>query len=123
MKMDQNCGLAEKAALKDKWGVEVTAIRLTSSDHMIDFRYKVYDVAKAAPLFKREIKPQLIHSATGKVLSVPVPAKVGALRTTEPPQAGRTYWMLFGNGGNLVQKGNEVSVVIGEFRADKLIVE
>ena len=113
----------EKVDLKEKWGVEILAIRLTASDHMIDFRYKVLDPEKAAPIFKRENKPYLMHSTTGKVLSVPAPAKTGPLRTSDPPKAGRSYWMFFGNGPGLIKKGDLVTVIIGDFRAEKLVVE
>jgi len=114
---------AEKIDLKEKWGVEIIAIRLTANDHMLDFRYKVLDADKAAPLFKRETKPYLLHVATRKVLSVPVPAKTGPLRSSDPPKAGRSYWMFFGNGSKLIKKGDEVSVIIGDFKAERLVVE
>ncbi len=108
--------------LKDTWGIELTALRMTAADHMVDFRYRVLDAQKAAPLFKRQTKPYLIHEASGKVLAVPNTAKVGALRNSNIPQQGRIYWMFFGNNG-VVKNGDKVSVVIGEFRADNLIVE
>jgi hypothetical protein len=113
----------EAAELKDRWGIEIVAVRLTAHDHMLDFRYKVLDAEKAAPLFKRQTKPHLLHLATGKTLEVPAPAKTGPLRTSDPPKQGRTYWMFFGNGGKLIKKGDQVTVVIGDFRAEKLVVE
>jgi hypothetical protein len=85
---------------------------------MLDFRYRVLDAAKAAPLFVRQTKPHLVHKASGKVLGVPETAKLGPLRNSDSPQAGRIYWMFFGNPGGLVQTGDFVSVVIGDFRAD-----
>lgn len=108
--------------LKDRWGIELTALRMTAADRMIDFRYRVLDKDKAAPLFKRQTKPYLIHLASGKVLAVPNTAKVGALRNSNIPQQGRIYWMFFGNNG-VVKSGDKVSVVIGDFRADEVVVE
>ena len=108
--------------LKDKWGIELTALRMTAADRMVDFRYRVLDEKKAAPLFKRQTKPYLVHQASGKVLAVPNTAKVGSLRNSNMPKQGRIYWMFFGNNG-VVKNGDKVSVVIGEFRADNLIVE
>jgi hypothetical protein len=49
--------------------------------------------------------------------------KVGALRQTAPPALGQEYWMVFSNKGNLVRPGDRVSVQIGSFRADGLVVE
>lgn len=108
--------------LKEHWGIELTAIRLTAANHMIDFRYRVLDAAKAAPLFERQTKPYLIHQESGKVLAVPNTAKVGSLRNSNKPQEGRIYWMFFGNKG-IVKNGDKVSVVIGDFKAEDLTVE
>jgi len=112
---------AEKApSLEEQWGVEVVALRLTGNNYMLDFRYKVLDPDKAAELFERANKPALIHVATGAKLEVPRPAKTGPLRPTNPPQAGRTYFMLFSNPG-VVQAGDEVTIEIGDFKADVVV--
>jgi hypothetical protein len=91
---------------------------------MLDFRYRVLDPEKAAPLFDRAVKPYLIDEATGSTLLVPAPPKVGPLRqTTRAPTAGRIYFMMFANPGKFIQAGQKVTVVIGEFRAEHLTVE
>jgi hypothetical protein len=113
----------EPVDLGRQWGIEVTSIRLTANDHMIDFRYRVLDPVKAKELFVRQNKPALIHQKTGKVLAVPETAKVGPLRNSDTPQQGKIYWMFFGNAGDLVKAGDQVTVVIGEFRAENLTVE
>jgi hypothetical protein len=113
---------AFKKQLSDQWGIELTALRMTAAGRMIDFRYRVLDKEKAAPLHMRQTKPYLVHQTSGKVLAVPNTAKVGALRNSNMPQQGRIYWMFFGNNG-VVQNGDKVSVVIGDFRADDLIVQ
>ena len=98
-------------------------MRSTAAGHMVDFRYRVLDAEKAAPLFKRQTKPYLIHQSTGKALGVPNTAKIGSRRNSNTPQNGRTYWMFFGNHHRLVQKGDKVTVAIGEFRATDIKVE
>jgi hypothetical protein len=90
---------------------------------MLDFRYRVVDPVKAAPIFVRKTKPYLIDVASGAKLAVPVPAKTGPLRSSNTPIAGRTYFMFFGNAGKLVRPGNQVTVVVGDFRAENLTVE
>ena len=110
-------------ALSEKWGIEVVAMRSTAVGHMVDFRYRVLDAEKAAPLFVRSTKPYLIHQESGKVLAVPNTAKIGSLRNSNTPQNGRTYWMFFGNHHRLVQKGDMVTVAIGDFRVTDLEVE
>jgi len=114
---------AEAIDLAQQWGIEVTSIRLSTHNHMIDYRYRVLDADKAADLFKRQIKPHLIHQETGKVLAVPETAKLGPLRNSNIPQEGRIYWMFFGNAGQLVKPGDKVTVVIGDFRVENLVVE
>ena len=109
--------------LSDHWGIELVAMRSTAAGHMVDFRYRVLDAEKAAPLFKRQIKPYLIHQTSGKALAVPNTAKIGSLRNSNTPQNGRTYWMFFGNHHRLVQKGDKVTVAIGEFRATDIEVK
>ena len=113
----------QKQELSEMWGIELVAMRSTAEGHMVDFRYKVTDADKAAPLFKRQTKPYLIHQESGKALGVPNTAKVGALRNSNMPQAGRTYWMFFGNHNRIVKKGDLVTVAIGDFRAKDLTVQ
>ena len=107
-------------SLQEQWGVEVVALRLTGNNYMLDFRYKVLDPEKAATLFERANTPVHIHNETGAKLEVPRPAKTGPLRSTNPPQAGRTYFMLFSNPG-VVHAGDEVTVEIGDFKADVVV--
>ncbi len=113
----------QKQELSEKWGIELVAIRSTAEGHMVDFRYKVTDPEKAEPLFKRQTKPYLLHQETGKALGVPNTAKVGALRNSNAPQVGRTYWMFFGNHNRIVKKGDLVTVAIGDFQIKDLMVQ
>ena len=113
----------EKTFLKRQWGVEVMYVRQTAAGYMLEFRYRVLDAEKAKPLFERRTKPVLTHAETGAKLIVPTPAKTGALRNSNPPLAGHTYWMFFANPGKLVKPGQHVSVAIGEFRVDGLVVQ
>jgi hypothetical protein len=111
----------EKTLVKRVWGVEVLGVRQSTAGRMLEFRYKVIDEAKANPLFVRKTKPVLLHAESGAQLNVASFAKIGPLRTTDPPKQGRIYWMFFENPGALVKPGDKVSVVIGDFRADMLV--
>ncbi len=106
--------------MEEQWGIEVVGLRLTAANYMLDFRYKVLDADKAAPIFDRATKPVLIHKATGAELPVPRPAKTGPLRPSNAPQVDRIYFMFFSNPG-IVKVGDEVAVVIGDFRAEMLV--
>jgi hypothetical protein len=109
--------------VKENWGIEITSLRMSAAGHMIDFRYRVLDAKKAETLFDRANKPYLIDQKSEKVLAVPSMGKIGPLRTSNKPQEGRIYWMFFGNPGGLVKAGNKVTVVIGDFRAEDLVVQ
>jgi hypothetical protein len=108
---------------KRKWGVDVVGIRLVSSGSMLRFSYRVIDPQKAQPLNDKRWNPYLIDEATGAKLGVPEMEKVGKLRQTGATEEGRIYWMVFGNPGLLVKHGNRVDVVVGNFRADGIVVE
>lgn len=111
------------AMSEEQWGVQVLSIRQSAGGYMLDFRYRVLDPDKALPLFDRKIKPHLVDETTGAVFAVPEPPKVGALRSTRPPKQDRNYFVMFANPGGYVKKNSKVSVVIGEFRAENLVVQ
>jgi hypothetical protein len=113
----------EKTFMKRQWGVEVVFVRQSAAGYMLEFRYKVVDADKAGPLFERQTKPLLTHAESGAKLIVPTPAKTGALRNSNLPLAGQTYWMFFANPGKLVKQGDTVSIEIGEFLVEDLIVK
>ena len=111
-------------SLESKWGIQVDSLRLSAGGFMIDFRYKVLDPVKAATLADRQAKPYLLDQATGAKLSVPRSPKVGPLRqAAENLTAGKVYFALFSNPGKLVKQGNKVTVVVGGFRAENLVVQ
>ena len=109
--------------MKRRWGIEVMFVRRTSGGYMLEFRYKVTDPIKARPLFDRQTKPMLTHEETGSQFVVPTPAKTGALRNSNPPIEDRVYWMFFANPAKYVEKGDLVTIQIGNFVADGLVVE
>ena len=78
--------------MKREWGIEIVFVRQTAAGYMLEFRYKVVDAEKAKALFERQIKPMLTHTESGAKLIVPTPAKTGALRNSNPPKDGKTYW-------------------------------
>lgn len=108
----------------DKLGIEVVAMRLTSAGYMLDFRYRVLDPKKAKPLLDKKIHPQLIDQASGAVMAVPSPPKMGSLRQTPPvAEAGLIYLAIFANPGRFIKAGNKVTVVYGEHKIENLVVE
>jgi len=105
------------------WGVDSLAVKWTESCEVIRFTYRVLDPAKAKLLNDKKAEPSLIDPQAGVKLSVPALEKIGQLRQTGTQEAGTSYWMAFSNRGRLVKRGDHVSVVIGQFRADGLVVD
>jgi len=106
-----------------KFGIRVVSLRPTAGGRMLDLRFRVDDSEKAKAVLNKNRKAYLLDGNTGKTLMVPV-TKAGAMRqTTLNPEKGRVYFMLFANPGGLVKEGGSVSLVIGDFRKDDLIVE
>lgn len=123
---DQPAGQAagRRQEMEEAWGIQIRSLRRTAAGRLLDFRFKVLDPDKASQLLKREDKPLLIDQASGKKLMVPSMPKIGPLRPTAvKPEANRVYFILFSNPGDLVKKGNTVSIVIGNFKIEDLMVE
>ena len=105
------------------WGVDLLAVKWTESGEVIKFTYEVLDPAKAKTLNDKKNAPELVDPHAGVKLVVPSLEKVGQLRQSSTPEAGKTYWMAFSNKGRHVKRGDHVNVVIGKFHADGLVVD
>jgi hypothetical protein len=108
---------------KRNWGVDITGVHRVSSGYMLRLSYRVLDVPRALPLFDKRQRPYLVDEKTGARLAVPAMENIGELRQTATPLADRTYFVIFGNPGKLVAPGDRVSIVIGDFRADEIVVD
>jgi hypothetical protein len=111
------------AYYKRNWGVDIVDVRRVASGEMLAFRYVVIDPEKAKALNDKRNTAYLIDEKSGLKLMVPQMEKVGALRTTVTPTAGRMYWMVFANTGRIVDVGSRVDLVIGDFHAIGLTVD
>ena len=113
----------EKLHYEVGWGVDALSVKWVESGELIRFSYRVLDPSKAAVLNDEKIEPYLIGERARVKLVIPSLEKVGQLRNRNTPEAGKSYWMAFSNKGRYVKKGDRVTVVIGKFRADGLIVQ
>jgi len=117
---------SEVLNIQDRWGIEIVAIRLSAAGQMLDFRYRIINPDKALPILDPKVKPYLIDQKSGARFVVPITPKVGSLRQTSRsgnPEVNRIYFILFGNPGGTVKLGDKVTVVVGDFRAENLIVQ
>jgi len=105
------------------WGVDSLSVKAVESGELIRFAWHVLNTDKAAPLNDKKVEPILLAPDAHVKLVIPSFEKVGQLRQTSTPEAGKSYWMAFSNPGRTVKRGDRVDVVIGRFKAEGLVVE
>jgi hypothetical protein len=110
---------------EDRLGIRLAGLRLSAAGYILDFRYRVVDPSKAAPLLDKKIRPYLLDDASGAQLGVPDTAKLGQLRTTGRNKvvSDQDYFIIFANPGRFVQAGNKMTLVMGDLRIENLTVE
>ena len=105
------------AGLEQKSGVRITHVAVSGAGGLVDVRYQVVDPDKAVVL--HETRPELVDETTGVV----VDKLFMGHRHTGVLHAGETYFLLFENPGNLVQRGTRATVVLGGVRVPHVEVE
>jgi hypothetical protein len=105
------------------WGIDSISVRLVESGELVRFTYRVLDPSKAHVLNDKQAQATLDDPKAGVSLLVPTMEKVGQLRQTSAPETGRSYWVTFSNKGRRVKRGDRVDVVIGQFKANNLVVD
>lgn len=108
------------------WGVDKLVARVAASGSLVRFSYRVTDPKRAAVLADKHAKPAMYDPRSQRVLHIPVLEQVGALwqaGVEMKMEKGKEYWMTFSNKGRPVKPGDRVTVVIGAFRAEGLMVE
>jgi len=104
-------------------GIDSLSVKLTEAGEFARFSYRVLDPEKAQALSDKKNQPSLIDTRAGVSLVVPELPFVGHMRQSTPPEPGKSYWVAFSNKGGKVKRGDRVSVRIGAFHADGLVVE
>src|SRR5215469_12431587 len=88
------------------WGIDSLSVKSGESGEIIRFTYRIIDANKARVLNDKKVEPSLIDPAAGVKLVVPSLEKVGQLRQSSTPEAGKVYWMAFSNKGRFVKPGH-----------------
>jgi hypothetical protein len=107
------------------WGIRPESVRLAANGLMVDFRYRITDSGKASALLNgKQLKPHMVDMASGLVLTIPELEKVGAMRTSfKNIVKNKVYFMMFANPNKLVKHGSKIAIVIGDFKANDLVVQ
>lgn len=111
----------ELAKAEAALGIKVERLSLTAAGYMLDFRYRVTDVGKAAPLLDQKVRPYVLTDQQTR-LEVPQTPTVGTLKqSTKAPQAGQIYFAMIANPGKTLKAGDRVTLVMGDFKANLMI--
>ena len=107
-------------------GILVEGLRLSAGGSMLDFRYRVIDASKAAPILNGKIQPFLLDEARGAKLGVPDTPVLGRIRQTSRNNkilTDRSYFIMFGNPGKALQSGDKVTLLLGSVKIADLTVQ
>lgn len=107
-----------------EWGIEVVGIYPSVGGRALDLRYKVLDAVKAARLPDEKGGIYLVDEAGTELIPLPNSPKTGS--TPQNPQklvVGANYSFGFPNPGGRFKSGSKLTVVIGSFRAEHLVVQ
>ena len=116
----------EPASIEADWGIKVEGLRLSAAGSMLDFRYRVLDAQKAAPILDGKTQPYLLDEAHGAKLGVPDTPVLGRMRQTSRNnniKTDRTYFIMFGNPGKALQSGDKVTLLLGTVKMTDLLVQ
>lgn len=108
-----------------RYGIRIAGLQLSAAGSMLDFRYRVIDARKAAPILDPKMQPYLLDEARGARLGVPVTPVLGRIRQTSRNNkihTDRTYFIMFGNPGKALQSGDKVTLLLGQLKITDLTV-
>ena len=104
--------------LASRVGVRITQVAVTGGGGLLDLRVLVLDAERASALHDQSTPPAVVDEATGVVAS---DLLMGHAHS-DPFQAGLTYYFVFENPGNVIQRGGTVSVLLGDAEVDHIQV-
>jgi hypothetical protein len=107
------------AGLVDSSGVKIVYVAITGGGGLIDVRFQVVDPDKAAALHDQATPPALIDESSGVVVN----SLLMGHSHSGPYKTGVTYYLVFENPGNLVQRGGRVSVLLGDAQVQHVPVQ
>lgn len=112
--------------VQSNYGIVIEGLRLTSAGSMLDFRYRVLDPVRAAPLLNGKVQLYLLDELRGAKLGVPDTPVLGRIRQTARNNKiieNRTYFVMFGNPGKAARSGDRLTLLLGEAKITDLTVQ
>jgi hypothetical protein len=110
--------------MAEKLGIEIKALQVGVDGTRLALRYRVLDSERATALTNWMNQAQLFDS-NGQSLLLPISPSPAPLRRESGQQlkADRIYTHFFPNPARSVKPGDKVTLVIGNLRAENLVVQ
>jgi hypothetical protein len=105
--------------LPERLGVRLTRVAVTGGGGLLDLRFQVVDPEKAAAIHNPRTPPALVGEPSGLFLDQLLMghSHSGSFKTAV------TYYLIFVDDGNLVQRGNKVTVLLGNVEVEHVTVQ
>ncbi|MBO0845445.1 MAG: hypothetical protein J2P22_08535 [Nocardioides sp.] len=105
--------------LPDRLGVRLTRLAVTGGGGLLDLRFQVLDPEKAAAIHDPRTPPALVGEPSGLFLDQLLMGHFhsGAFKTAV------SYYLIFVDEGNLVQRGSKVTVLLGNVEVEHVTVQ
>jgi hypothetical protein len=111
--------LVSSGGLQARSGVRISQLALTGAGGLIDLRFQVVDPNRAASVHSPATPPMLVDERTGVVVN----ELFMGHQHRSGMKAGQSYYLIFVNPGNLVERGSRVTVQLGAARVAHVAVQ
>lgn len=96
-----------------------TFVAVTADGGFVDLRYRVVDTGKARNFgHYTETSPMLINERSGEVVDI---TRMGLHNHRVEP--GRIYYVLFRNTSSAIQRGDRISIAVGDLKIENVIAQ
>jgi hypothetical protein len=105
--------------LPERLGVRLTQVAVTGGGGLLDLRFQVLDPDKAAAIHDPQTPPALVEEGSGLFIDdlLMGHSHSGAFKTAV------SYYLIFVDDGNLVQRGSKVTVLLGDVEVEHVAVQ
>jgi hypothetical protein len=100
-------------------GVRIVHVAVTGEGGLLDLRFQVVDPNVAANIHDAANPPAIVDEGTGVVAD----SLLMGHSHTSPFKQGVTYYLIFEDPGNVIQRGGTVSVLLGDAQVEHVQVQ
>ena len=104
--------------LTKRVGVRIVHVAVSGEGGLLDLRFQVLDPSIAADIHDPTTPPALVDEGTGLVAN----SLLMGHAHTAPFNPGETYYLIFEDPGNVIQRGDTVSVLLGDAQVEHVLV-